>query len=95
MVRQPSAFQTNVLPENPLLAQHLPKQLLPGQREAAGGEELSNALCAEREGCDCCSHMWGPQTITHTHGCGSKPYSIKISPAVLHFLESSLNLSEG
>lgn len=45
-----SGFQTNVLPENPLLARHPPKQLLLGQGGAEGGEEPSNTLCPEREG---------------------------------------------
>lgn len=36
-----------------------------------------------------------PQTITHTYIHGSNPYSIKISPAVLYFLEASLNIPEG
>lgn len=50
--------------------------------------------CSQEER-DYFSHMCVPQTITHTHIHGLKPYSIKISPAVLHFLESSLNISEG
>lgn len=72
----------------------LPRQLLLGQWGAAGGEELSNTSVLQEEW-HCCSHVLGPQTVAHTHGHGSKPYSIKISPDVLYLLESSLNTSEG
>lgn len=62
---------------------------------AAEEKKLSNTLWFGQEEWDYFSHKCVPQTTTHAHIHGSNPYSIKISPAVLHFLESSLNISEG